>query len=86
MAIYTMYKIIYSEPICFSQNICAEKGIRLGEDGIPLPNGDVMINEVWEIIHGAFTHSKEDYERIDPQKSLCGRIEDKLLAAYPDDA
>lgn len=64
----------------------AEKGIWFGEDGKPLADGDAMMNEVWEIIHGAFKYSEENSESIDPDKSLYGFIEEKLLEKYPDDA
>ncbi|TGO61123.1 hypothetical protein BOTNAR_0134g00220 [Botryotinia narcissicola] len=64
----------------------AEKGIWFGEDGKPLADGDAMMNEVWEIIHGAFKYSEENSESIDPDKSLCDFIEEKLLEKYPDDA
>ncbi|THV48211.1 hypothetical protein BGAL_0261g00010 [Botrytis galanthina] len=64
----------------------AEKGIWFGEDGKPLADGDAMMNEVWEIIHGAFKYSEENSESIDPDKSLYDFIEEKLLEKYPDDA
>ncbi|APA07616.1 hypothetical protein sscle_03g023860 [Sclerotinia sclerotiorum 1980 UF-70] len=64
----------------------AEKGIWFGEDGKPLTEGDAMMNEVWEIIHGAFKYSEENSETIDPDKSLYDFIEEKLLEVYPDDA
>ncbi|KAF7874224.1 hypothetical protein EAF04_002896 [Stromatinia cepivora] len=64
----------------------AEKGIWFGEDGKPLTEGDAMMNEVWEIIHGAFKYSEENSESIDPDKSLYDFIEEKLLEVYPDDA
>ncbi|KAK6598007.1 polyamine oxidase 4 [Botrytis cinerea] len=64
----------------------AEKGIWFGEDGKPLANGDTMMNEVWEIIHGAFKYSEENSDSIDPDKSLYDFIEEKLLERYPDDA
>ncbi|KAF7883618.1 uncharacterized protein EAF02_005538 [Botrytis sinoallii] len=64
----------------------AEKGIWFGEDGTPLADGDAMMNEVWEIIHGAFKYSEENSESIDPDKSLYDFIEEKLLEKYPDDA
>ncbi|ESZ90363.1 hypothetical protein SBOR_9254 [Sclerotinia borealis F-4128] len=64
----------------------AEKGIWFGEDGRPLTDGDAMMKEVWEIIHGAFKYSEENAESIDPDKSLYDFIEEKLLEAYPNDA